>query len=216
MYGIIHEEIVSSFDYFGYGDLDVIYGDIRSFYDDNALCNNTLSTHRWCLSGHLTLIRNEQWLRDAFRRLRGWQNLVCDNICHRFDEDFFRYAFMYPQGLPLFQHRAFDLMDPGGVKYRKNNYWVEQFTTPLTPRTWLHGEDTHPEVWFWKEGIVTNTCDGARTFIYLHFMNFKSPRYMHSRYQGRAPWKDIRSLLASPLEELVRGFQIDFTGFRAL
>lgn len=53
-YGFIFEEEIRSYDFWGFGDIDLIYGNIRSFLTDEILSN-----HKVLLGfGHLTIYRN--------------------------------------------------------------------------------------------------------------------------------------------------------------
>ena len=72
----IHYALGKSYDYVGWGDIDVIYGNIREFYTDSVLERNVISNQADFCSGHLTLIRNECWLRDAFELLTGWKDIL--------------------------------------------------------------------------------------------------------------------------------------------
>ena len=54
--GAIHPDLIAGYDFFGFGDLDLIYGDIRAFYDEETLeLYDALSTHAERVSGHLFL-----------------------------------------------------------------------------------------------------------------------------------------------------------------
>ena len=64
--GHIHESDIAGCPFFGYGDIDVTYGNIRSFYTTELLSNcNVISTHPERVSGHLAIFRNEPSLRTA-------------------------------------------------------------------------------------------------------------------------------------------------------
>lgn len=200
-YGVLHYEAIRNYDFYGYGDLDVIYGNIRKFYTDQVLDYNVISTHSWCISGHFALIRNQDWLRNAFRNIPGWETILEDGANRRFDEDTFRHVFQDP---------------PDTIHDWKKVYCIEQFTTPLTPSPWLNGKSFHPDVWYWKDGRIYNNMDGDREFIYLHFMNFRNARYMHPRYGNRAYWADVEKLVHVRPEDISKGVVIDRSGFRLL
>lgn len=216
MYGILYEEEIREFDFFGYGDLDVIYGDIRKFYTDDVLDNNIISTHTWCLSGHFALIRNELWLKNAFRRVKNWKYFLEMGHNQRFDEDKFIRIFRYPMCLPGNLKAFYDFLNPGTQKYREKLYLVEQFTTPLTPAKWIGHRKEHPIVWYWKNGRLTNELDGDREFIYLHFMNFKHARYMDPAYGKTAFWNGLPQIVHLTPEEMKQGMQIDRYGFHRI
>jgi Family of unknown function (DUF6625) len=239
--GVVFEDEIRAFDYFGYGDLDVIYGDIRHFYDGHVLSHDVISTHEWCTSGHLLLMKNAPALRRAFERVRCWREVFASKRRYRFDEDIFRWVFRTAEqlgvGLPMpgeFEREfnfddakartyvnARGLSSPGEIDIdpalQANNYFKEQFSTPLTPFRWHDGSHRHPEVWFWKDGRVTNALDGTREFLYLHFMNFVKPKALSSRY-ATAPWSEFRPRImqidASDFGGC--GVRIDFQGIHPL
>jgi len=216
MYGVLHEDEIDGFDFYGYGDIDVIYGNIRKFYTDQVLENNIISTHSWCLSGHLSLFRNVDWIRNAFRRYNEWRMIVENPKNLRFDEDSFIKVFSYPVGSPLYI-RFYDILHPLSWKYRTKRYLREQFTTPLTPSAWRNGRQLHPEVWYWRQGTLTNELDGRTEFIYLHFMNFISGRWMSSHYRERLLWRDREKIIfVTPQQMRQNGLKIDWYGFHAL
>ena len=44
--GVAHADLVKGYDFIGFGDLDVFYGDVRATYDDDTLRNyDLLSSH---------------------------------------------------------------------------------------------------------------------------------------------------------------------------
>ena len=58
-YGEIFNELIKGYDFWGYGDLDLIYGDIRSFYTEQLLERyDILSNHEEFITGHFCLLRN--------------------------------------------------------------------------------------------------------------------------------------------------------------
>ncbi len=235
--GIVFEDEIRGFDYFGYGDLDVVYGDIRRFYDGHVLSHDVISTHEWCTSGHLLLIKNSPALRGAFERVRRWREFFASKRRSRFDEDIFRWVFRRPEQLgvraPLPGERGFDADDAKAHAYvaahgmpvpgefdidpalQVNNCFVEQFSTPLTPFRWHNGSHQHPEVWFWKDGRVTNALDGTREFLYLHFMNYVKPRALSSRY-AVAPWSGSRIMHIDAKDIDSCGVRVDFQGMHRL
>src|SRR5690606_1471186 len=51
--GLIHREELASFDFWAFGDIDVIYGDIRGYFTAARLsCKDLYATHERRISGH--------------------------------------------------------------------------------------------------------------------------------------------------------------------
>lgn len=68
-YGHILADYLKGYDYWGFGDLDLVYGDIRSFITDDVL------KHKFLLGwGHLTLLRNNTDANTYFmKQVEGYQ-----------------------------------------------------------------------------------------------------------------------------------------------
>lgn len=69
-YGYILQEYIKGYDFWGFGDLDLVYGDIRNFLTDAVL------SHKFLLGwGHLTLLRNDVDANTYFmRQVDGYQS----------------------------------------------------------------------------------------------------------------------------------------------
>ena len=69
-YGYILKDYINDYNFWGFGDLDLVYGDIRSFFTDNVL------THKFLLGwGHLTLLHNDEDTNTYFmKQIAGYQN----------------------------------------------------------------------------------------------------------------------------------------------
>lgn len=216
MCGVLYEEEIALYDFYGYGDIDVIYGNIRDFYTPKVLENNVISTHTVCVSGHLALFKNTKWMRNAFKRYKGWKNIIENPEYQRFDEDLFIDVFKYPKIHPVL-FLLYDILNPFSKKYRQKLYFVEQFTTPLTPSLWRFESYYHPQKWYWKDGILTNENDGNQEYIYLHFMNFVSGRWMNTLYKKDPIWKELNKIVfIEPYQMQKNGLIIDRLGFHRL
>ena len=68
-YGYILQKYIKNYDFWGYGDLDLVYGDIRSFISDEIL------SHKFLLGwGHLTLLSNDSYTNSYFmKQEKGYQ-----------------------------------------------------------------------------------------------------------------------------------------------
>lgn len=219
--GSIWEQEVEGYDFFGYGDLDVIYGNIRHFYTEQILQeSNLLSTHEWGISGHLCLIRNTLWMRKAYSRIKGWKSLFEFPDCTHFDEGHFHRAFFlldaHSNRQFPFLHWVVDWFNPANLKYRRGAYMVEQFTTPLAPDLWEGMDVQHSHLWFWQDGRLTNDANHDRQFIYLHFMNFKNARHMDASFGTLAPWSKLTHLVSIEKNKIGAGFSIGLSGFQPL
>lgn len=76
----VHNDILNSYDFVGFGDLDVIYGRIRNFYNSEILGHySVLSTHPERVSGHFFLMRQTNKLINAFKIIPDWEEKMAHN-----------------------------------------------------------------------------------------------------------------------------------------
>jgi len=207
----IHERDVAGFRFFGYGDLDVVYGNIRSFYSDDVLARaNVLSTHPERLSGHFAVLRNTPAFRRAYERIPNYRTLLEQPHSASMDEDHFSEVFL-PSDKPLGSSRVIDDLDP----CRRGLRFVEQHSTVLSPRKWHDGTMNYPQKWFWRRGRLTNERDGDREFLYLHFMRWQSDRWISDPPSpGEAAWLRLpRIVHVDWRRAAVEGFCVSPEGF---
>lgn len=69
-YGYILQNYIKDYDFWGFGDLDLVYGDIRSFLTGSVL------KHKFLLGwGHLTLLHNDEDANTYFmKQIAGYQS----------------------------------------------------------------------------------------------------------------------------------------------
>lgn len=214
-YGFIHEEDITSYDFFGFGDIDVVYGDLRKFLTPFVLKHNLISTHYTRVSGHFCLLKNTEKMRNAFRRIMKWESLLENPEHLGIDESKFTKVFLRHRKHPLLLRKMAGLFD----SYQRHNYWREQYSTILSPNRWLDGTLDHPEVWMWKDGRLTNQRDDRREFMYLHFMNWKASRWLPKKLRDKgvqAAWEGLEKLVYLDVSEAEVGFKVDRTGFQPL
>lgn len=215
--GCIHRPEFDGFDFYGWCDVDLLFGDIRSFYTDEILDRyDVLSTHGHRISGHFALFRNTQRNRAMYRRIYRWEealrrrefvgidehgitNAYLMTVFDRFNEKFNR-------------HVANPLTRAVARRRRRRLLLKEQYTTPFLPHPWLDGslDSAQPDEWYYRDGHITNNRDGEREFIYLHFMNFKSSQWRHDG--TRAPWEALDHVCRATVDDMKNGIVIDGSG----
>jgi hypothetical protein len=91
-YAFLFPEIVNGYDFWGHGDLDVIYGNIRSFITDEVLCNHDLVSVRpdW-VTGCFLLFRNCDKMNRLFMHSRDYERVFTDSRHYCFDETNFQH-----------------------------------------------------------------------------------------------------------------------------
>lgn len=192
-FGLVHEDIIREHDFFGWTDIDLFFGDIRSFYTNQIISeNDVLSTHRTRLSGHFALLRNIEKHRTIGYEIYRWKQSLQNPEFVGIDEHGLTNALQmtfFDKVAEKFKISSKNVVLNAIRKHKtKRHYFVEQYTTPFTPIPWIDGtlNSSQPEVWFYDKGVITNERDQGKQFMYLHLMNFKSSQW---RADGtEAPW----------------------------
>jgi len=208
-FGKIHSNEIKKSDFYGYADIDVIFGDIRNFYSDSILSKyDVFSTHEHTLSGHFSLFRNTNLTKNMFKFIGGYETKLNSEGYVGMDESYLYNAFLkYNKETMNFNEKSFFFIK----KPILNFYFKEQYTTPFTPYPWIDQtiNSAQPENWFYTCGQITNDRDN-RNFMYLHFMNFKSSQYRHDN--TKAPWEGKNNFCRVSLENLNEGISINCEG----
>jgi hypothetical protein len=137
--GYVHAEALSKYDFWGFGDLDLVYGDLRSYFTSERLAGYDLfSTHSRRISGHLCLIRNTEEMRCAFIRIKGWQHMLSNPEHLAFDESAFSKIFIRHKNAPFFVKWLAAKLDP----WLRRAEFIEAYTTPNGKIPWVDG--LHP------------------------------------------------------------------------
>jgi hypothetical protein len=213
-FSLIHQKNIDAYDFFGWADVDLLFGDIRSFYTKKILSNyDVISTHKTRLSGHLALLKNTKKNKTIGLSIYQWKQALQNPNFVGIDEHGITNALQ----MTLFDKVAekfkvstnYSILKVLRKMKTRKHYFVEQYTTPFTPIPWIDGTlNSHqPSEWYYEKGIITNSSDTNRRFIYIHFMNFKSSIW---RADGTsAPWED--GFIYS-VDDLIQRIRIDVNG----
>lgn len=197
--GFIHEDDIEGFDFWGFSDIDLVYGDLRKYYTAERLNKfDFFSTHERRVSGHLCLMRNTKKMREDFRFMKNWEVRLADNKHHALDEGAFSRLFIRHKNFPKWLFKLFAYFNP----WRRSSEFAEAYSTPNAGVKWIDGTYNFPNIWFWSSGKLTNDLTGDREFPYFHFYGWK--KYI---------WED-RGFEITPIQKS-SAFAISKFGFRA-
>ena len=168
-YGYIHEDIIKDYDFWGFCDIDLVFGNIREFLTPSVLSHDVISTHQKRISGHFSIFRNTEQLRTAFMKAKRWKTILEDDNNHRFDERHFSNLFVKFKHSPAFVQKLWESTMPLAA----NIYFKEQYSTMSTKIRWEDGTLDFPSTWYWKNGKLSNNR-GSREYMYFHFLRWKT------------------------------------------
>ena len=179
-YGDIFREEIQGYDFWGWGDLDLIYGNIRSF-----LTEDILATHdRILMPGHLSLLRNREDLivfyKNKAEGCQYYQDVYTTSRSCTFDE----------WGQPLLGKGFNDLCLGSGLKIYNKMLYADIDIKYNALKNYFGGDTKKEEyakkrVYFyfskgrlykrWKKGSSRGGCikDGKREVLYVHLQKRK-------------------------------------------
>lgn len=188
-YGYIHHDILINYDFWGYGDVDLVWGNLRNFYTDYILNNyDALSTHADRMSGHLTLIRNIPKYNNLAFKIPQWEKLIADSHNHAVDEQHFTLQ-LYPHAKWMWKiHKYVFFRFKFKDEWRAYNkfcrffnamfkphklYFKEQYTTPwFTAKEANDSSIINNYLWLYEKGKVLDLQNNIE-LPYLHFLSLK-------------------------------------------
>lgn len=196
--GYIWKEELKDFDYWGFGDIDLIYGDLSIYFTQHALKNYPVnSVHGWNCSGPLCILWNTEEWQLKFSEVHDWADYFEEPHCVRFDEDIFL--------------RGTDPRDPvlSDFNLRLNDCRI----TPLVKGLWDdQTEYVHDDMFIWKDGKITSPNNPGKEFLVVHFMNYEKARWMDDKYGGEAPWSKLLNVVNPNFTKDYNSFTVSLFG----
>ena len=153
-YGHVFGEEIKDYDFWGFCDMDIIWGNVRKYMTSSVLNNyDIISSRKSAISGHFNLFRNNKKLKFLYLQVPKYKELLSTNVLTRFDENL--------------------LTEVVKKNDTKRVFWDEILCNHE------RGRDSHQEYYInkriWNNGGVyqvdeNNTLDEV---MYLHFINWK-------------------------------------------
>lgn len=90
-YGILFEDELKNYDYWGHCDIDIIWGDVRKFIDPLLEEYDYISARQEFTAGFFSIYKNNNSLRSIFKSSKDWKKVFSDQKHYAFDECNFVY-----------------------------------------------------------------------------------------------------------------------------
>lgn len=88
-FGVLFQDLIQDSNWWGYYDLDVVFGRVDRFFTEDLLENfdtaSTTSIERW--SGPFQLVKNLDVTNNLFRQHPDWKGIISSPRYHIFDEN---------------------------------------------------------------------------------------------------------------------------------
>lgn len=188
-YGIIHSELVSQYDYWGFADIDLVYGDLSPLLDKvKSQRYNLITTHADRIAGHFTLIKTESEYTHKCIDIRNWQERLCDQYVYGLDEHDLT-LIIYPLQKQIWRAYRFVGRRVGFIYYNFfrlfnvftnffSRHHFQEYYTSILPKD---GEEYQYDI---SKGSVIDSY--GRSLPYLHFLFFKKTQH----YAAEKYWKE--------------------------
>jgi len=173
-YGLIFDDFLKEYDFWGNCDLDIIWGDLRRFLTARSLRNAEIITaRRRKMAGHLTVYRTAARIHEQFLALPNIRELLQDGDYQRFDEVRLTRHFREREG-----NRAKRLLLhclPQTLRPKPRIEWEAEWTTgarvqmdlPTTPR----------RCFSWQSGRTFDGYGKELAYIHFHYLKTKMKRF---------------------------------------
>ena len=199
-YGIIHKKELKGYDYWGFADIDLVYGDLSVLLnEENYRKYDFISVHSDKVSGHFIVMRNTEKYNNACLKIPEWKEKLemrkhqeldeqpeyAKNInpCYRFINSaywrFFKFFFRKNR------FRYFDFAEWVTQPLHKKSLFKEYYTTPVPLQEAPYYYDLRRGKIITPDGQWYKKPSG-RDEIYLHFLFFKKTKYR----QTDIYWRD--------------------------
>lgn len=158
MFGKIFEDYLGEYDYWANCDMDMIFGDLRKFFNENDLNKYDRFLHL----GHLSLYRNtpecNQYYKLSGSKCGTWKDVVTNPDNCLFDEWSGVYGIFHENNIPMFEKRIFADISMIYSRFRLA----------------LNDPNYDQQVFYWEDGHVYRTYwendkENTEEFIYIHF-----------------------------------------------
>lgn len=169
-FGIIYEDYLTDYNFWGHCDIDIIWGDISKFISDDIYENYDIITSRpGRISGHFCLYRNTTQVNSVFLTKPYVRKFLQETFANkRLDEDYFS---NYLHGLtePSFLStvRRFLL----GKPFIPRVFWRDVLTTSGAHQRALISRDGR---FTWKQGKVFHISGTEMMYLHFHLLKNKA------------------------------------------
>jgi len=173
-YGYLFPEIVDGYDFWGHGDIDLVYGSIRSFMtDDLLMCHDVISSRHDYITGTFCLFRNNKHINSLFMKSRDYKKVFSSAEHFCFDECNFLFAelqngasiFDYPDNIQSMTWIVKEAQQRGTLKAFFDFIIVEGSTGKIM---WHKGRVFYKqqyEAMFYHLIKFKTACDKPRVYI---------------------------------------------------
>lgn len=198
-YGIIHAKELESYDFWGFGDIDLVYGNLTQIVNaENLKSYDFITTHGGRAAGHFTIINKKSKYSNICFDIPNWKFILEQQKNYILDEVAFA-VLVYPQikwvsRLYYYIIRKLQICNEGSYYNCVNKVFCNKRTRRLfreyftTPRPTLNDEWEYDL----QSGQLAKMNKGNKVAIpYLHFLLFKKNSYFELEHYWNGDYYNI-------------------------
>ncbi|MCJ8152513.1 hypothetical protein MKJ01_01910 [Chryseobacterium sp. SSA4.19] len=165
-YGLIFQDYLKDFDFWGYCDIDIILGNIRSFLTEKVLSRyDVISPVKNYPAGFFTLLRNNEQCINLFKMSKDYGNVLNSTRHFCFDECNFEFKRIYNTDILEIETeiesfalvlRRMEIEDK--IRYYHKNLAQE----------FIYTDTVH----YWAQGHIFNRVT-EKKYLLIHLINLK-------------------------------------------
>lgn len=165
-YGYLFKEILQYYDFWGMGDIDIVYGDIRLFMTEELLNDfDVISSRDDYITGSFCLFKNTEFINNLFRQSKDYKMVFSNSINYCFDECNYLHwrlsegfsIFDYPNNIQSMTYVVKKMEAEGKIKASFDYYIIEGCTGKIK----------------WEEGKVYYNNIFEALFYHLIYFKYR-------------------------------------------
>lgn len=164
-YGLIFSDLLKDYDFWGHGDIDIIFGNIRSFITDEILDTYELVNVRHdVLTGYFLLFKNNSKMNYLFTHSKDYEKVFTSPRNFYFDETNYMFD-EFKSGMHYSEiHSEIESMNHVVLRLEEEGY--------IKPYLNFHVIEGNPGKMIWDNGTLTY-CNSVEILLY-HMVIFKN------------------------------------------
>ncbi len=184
--GAIHEPELTAYDFWGMGDIDLVYGNLGMLVNDDMLDKyDVVTTHNYHIAAHCCFCRNNDYYRRLCFKIRDWERKITLEKPMSLDEGEWS-DLVYPQ-MRLVRRIYKYLVKPFGFDVNKYRDFMSRAVTcrKHIVEYWTSPQPKEDEEWVYnlKENKIIDPK--GRSLPYLHFLFFKKTPWLNTDFFWR-------------------------------
>lgn len=167
-YGLLFSELTEGYNFWGYGDIDLIFGDLNRYLKDDILSEYDILTFReeW-IHGPFTIFKNNDTTKNLFRHSRDYEAVFSSDTIFCFDECGKKHGILRTGIDPLEISVPFA---PNDVHCMTQVIRAEELAANLKVYRRYYAKESLPfdEIILWEDGKIKGA--GFAEYIFYHFV----------------------------------------------